>query len=116
MSTPAIHTYVREVVREVDVESIRELALVAFEGGAQQEHVIEAVRTILDTATPLQGPAEAVADIVIDLLVRAVVAAVWRDPEVVRARRVERQQRRAARRAARLAATSGPTVTILDPS
>lgn len=94
---------VRDIVEQIDAAAIQELALHALEGNASEDATIDMIVDVLDAVTPFSGPVEQFSDVVIALVVRPVVHAVWVDPAVAKAnrerRRNERQRKKAERRA-----------------
>ena len=92
-----------DIIEQIDTDAVQELALHAMEGNASEDATIEMIIDVLDAVTPFTGLAENITDLVIPLIVRPIVHAVWVDPEVAKAKRerrqAERQRKKAERRA-----------------
>lgn len=103
MSTPNFTDYAHDVLELLDVGDIQELALDALDGDATEERTIETICTVLDALTPFAGLAETASDVLVPMVVRSVVKAVWVNPEEARKNREKRRADRATRKAARRA-------------
>lgn len=103
MSSANFTDYAHDVLDTIDVGDIQELALDAFEGQATEERTIETICSVLDALTPFTGVAEVASDVLVPMIVRAIVKAVWVDPEEARKNREKRRADRKARKAARRA-------------
>ena len=102
MSRPITET-AHDIIEQIDAAAIQELALNALESNASEDATIEMIIDVLDAVTPFTGVVEGITDLVIPMIVRPVVHAVWVDPTVAKAnrerRRNERQRKKAERRA-----------------